>query len=104
MLFKFVFRVALVAGAAYAAKKVLDRTGATEKLVDFGSRAVDVIHATALTAVGQVVDVLDDALHLFAPDEAEETEPQEAMTTPQAAQWANANVSEANVGGAGARF
>ena len=72
MLFKIVFRAALVAGVLYGAKKVLDRTGATEKIVELGSHALDTVHGLALTAVGKDVDVLDDGLSFFAEDQGDE--------------------------------
>ena len=103
MLFKIAFRVALAAGVLYGAKKVLDRTGATDKLIELGTSAVDTIHAAGLTVIGKVVDVLDGGLDYFADNEAEA---EEAMSTPQAAQWAASNMGAkaSETGGAGGKF
>ena len=86
MLLKIAFRVALAAGIVYATKKVLDRTGVTEKLVAIGQDIVD-----------KVEEKLTDGLLMFT-DESDADEG-DAMTTPQAAQWASREM--ADTGGAG---
>lgn len=103
VLLKIAFRVALVAGAAYATKKVLDRTGATEKIVAAGAQALESGRELIANTIERVVDAIGDGLSQFADDESED-----AMTTPQAAAW-NAARDKADaptepVGGAGGRW
>lgn len=108
MLFKIAFRVALAAGAIYATKKVLDRTGATDKIVAAGNQALESARVLVDNVMERVVEAVGDGLYQFADDNTKDPEEQ-AMSTPQAAAWNAANGTKADaptepVGGAGGRW